>query len=790
MNAIVVNDGSPWRATKKILDDCSERSAMQKALAASINPALLRSLFNAYESRELTGHFVAFIASECDIDQLRLLADTVSEIRDLATLKRLIWPVRKDVPPKDEDFGRHTASAKPSASCTEAESLDNLIDHHDQKRSAILWLDRSAEGLKSLFAELGSRIPEYIERLPELIGLNSLVRRGRIKVLTASDGTIFISKRSEAGKLAKFKNDCIMALAIGERLGLREGGSLDLSDSSCGPITVSILPHVAVVAGPRGEGMYVVSEYLPFGTLEEVLHRTTDPERRRQILLQCRLILKRLLRAGIVWVDMAPRNILLRIGVERTEYVLLDFEKSYLTDAPAADDIVMVHGRGPIFSEEFSAVCTLEEVTDIFADHYSPKSWTLSDAGPVELSRPKREIVDLLAGRGLTPTMAAYNAVELEVVGARFMYQGADGKVRRPVYCGFRVDHYLGAEYDRKLTEVFIGARKYELLDQTVDVVDFCIRQYEFALLLSDLAEHLTGRNRVGPQQETTLSQLRTALDALFACESREAFKKVLETLGLRMSIVSLRDAAVRGELSPDILRERIGALYRPIVETGAAIAELDTGAARAAVVLLGGFARGDIAPNSDLDLIVIGSSADVDFGSIRRSLRNRFQDGYGVPVEFSPDQTLESLAVYLDRDSDALLDRACMVAIAGDVALAKDVTAILENVAHDAPSWPERAMRIGLDLPPTPKMLLRLLHLAVRSGFAEFEPVLADAQQLLYLAKFEEGAKAAGFFTIPSLPASCLATLRAAVHAALESLWAGKTRAAKRRPLKASHAG
>jgi hypothetical protein len=131
---------------------------------------------------------------------------------------------------------------------------------------------------------------------------------------------------------------------------------------------------------------------------------------------------------------MAPRNILVRIGAARTEYVLLDFEKSNLTDAPATADVVAVHGRGPIFSEEFSAVCTLDEVTDIFADHYSPKTWVLSGSGPVDLSRPKREIMDLLAGRGIMPSMVAYNAVELEVLGARFMYRGRDGAVRRPVY--------------------------------------------------------------------------------------------------------------------------------------------------------------------------------------------------------------------------------------------------------------------------------------------------------------------------------------------------------------------
>jgi hypothetical protein len=244
-------DGSTWLVTKDVLDRCLERLSLQRALAASISPALIRALFNAYGSRELAGHFAALIASECDTDQLRLLAAMASEIRDLTTLRRLIYPARNDATLTNEDLGQYTASSKSRARWTEADSLEAVMAHHDPERCAILWLNQPSEKLRDLFAELRSTIPAYIESQPELIGLNSLVRRGRIRVFTAPDGTTFISKRSEAGKLAKFKNDCDMALAIRQRLGLVEGGCLDLFDPSCGAITVSIPPHVAVVGTMR-----------------------------------------------------------------------------------------------------------------------------------------------------------------------------------------------------------------------------------------------------------------------------------------------------------------------------------------------------------------------------------------------------------------------------------------------------------------------------------------------------------------------------------------------------------
>jgi len=49
-------DGSTWLVTKDVLDRCLERLSLQRALAASISPALIRALFNAYGSRELAGH--------------------------------------------------------------------------------------------------------------------------------------------------------------------------------------------------------------------------------------------------------------------------------------------------------------------------------------------------------------------------------------------------------------------------------------------------------------------------------------------------------------------------------------------------------------------------------------------------------------------------------------------------------------------------------------------------------------------------------------------------------------
>ena len=71
---------------------------------------------------------------------------------------------------------------------------------------------------------------------------------------------------------------------------------------------------------------------------------------------------------------MAPRNILVDQRNITTRYIIIDFEKTIsISDEKTYKEIDF--WRGAVLSEEFSSMCSFDELYLIFGDKYNPKLW-------------------------------------------------------------------------------------------------------------------------------------------------------------------------------------------------------------------------------------------------------------------------------------------------------------------------------------------------------------------------------------------------------------------------------
>src|SRR5205807_1701020 len=88
--------------------------------------------------------------------------------------------------------------------------------------------------------------------------------------------------------------------------------------------------------------------------------------------------------------------------------------------------------------------------------------------------KPKRELVAIFEARGeKSYTLGAYNRLEQQVMKVRFPFTDEAKNIKHyPLYICFKVDHYLGSEYDRKTTELLMSAYEYDCLLATVDVLE------------------------------------------------------------------------------------------------------------------------------------------------------------------------------------------------------------------------------------------------------------------------------------------------------------------------------
>ena len=306
--------------------------------------------------------------------------------------------------------------------------LSEIFTQSDHER-IIYWNPVQNGQCLRLLHDARWRLSDLIEAQPDLLGVNSLVREGLVRSLYLPDGLRIITKRNNPSKQGRFLNEQYNVDEIVARLGLPErSSSVQVGESD---LRLKVIRPFAVACDRPREAFYSLAYYEDHPTLESILLREKLDVQRRRYLAYARRVLDHLYSEGIVWGDMAPRNILVEEGETGVTFYLLDFEKTYFTEGSVPLVQRAEHARGPMCVEEFGAVCFPDEVAYCFDGYFAPEAWSLSDASPIPFAKPKREVIDILLANGISqPTLGQYNAAERLIIDIRFPFIGEDGLIR------------------------------------------------------------------------------------------------------------------------------------------------------------------------------------------------------------------------------------------------------------------------------------------------------------------------------------------------------------------------
>ncbi len=396
------------------------------------------------------------------------------------------------------------------------------IDDDSSTLKILLLEEAYRDSLEELIEITNGDLIGFIESFYDLEGRNYLVRQGLVKKGVLPDGARIVTKRSNPDKEGRFRTEQENILGVITKLGLSNMEDfVDLGIGEHGKaIRLKMIKPVAVLVDSITGFFYSISPHQIGNTLEELLVKLDSAER-NQYLADARIILEHLYDKGILWGDMAPRNIIVNFSEGVVEYYILDFEKSFLRESEIEFTDRVEHCRGPMCVEEFGAVCFRDEVEKCFEPYFAPDTWELSSQEQISFRNPKRELMAIFDGRGEeVPTIGDYNRLEKEVMEVRFPFV-ENGKVHYPLDISFKVDHYLGSDYDRKTTELFMYARSIDKLGGVVGVLSGLLEMVDNAFLLQDFNNLITGRSN-DVNKFTQIDSFSDVVDRLYGCVGGE----------------------------------------------------------------------------------------------------------------------------------------------------------------------------------------------------------------------------------------------------------------------------
>lgn len=626
--------------------------------------------------------------------------------------------------------------------------LASIFRHEAGRDQMIFWSSGADTQCLRLFADANWRLMDLIEIQPDLPGVNSLVREGLVKSLRLPCGSRVITKRDNPSKQGRFLNEQHNVAEIIARLGLPSQSSfVEIGDG----LRLKVIRPFAVAADRAHEVFYSFAHYEAHPTLEFILLHEESASKRQYYLHKARRVLDHLYSKGIVWGDMAPRNILVEDDGNVTTVFLLDFEKTYFTDGEVLHSQRLEHARGPMCVEEFGAVCLLQEVVQCFTGYFDPDTWDVSDPSPIALSKPKREVIDILAANGHPcPTMGEYNATEKAMIDVRFPFIGEDLKKRLPLHASFKIDHYLGADYDRKTTQLFMNARACQLFSPVVDALNSALQQVENGLVLSQINARIAGTLSKGGAP--SFHRLSSSIDALYEAGTNTVELQVaLHRLSVLEHFESVR---AQFQLSP----------FEGLTEAGANWERIESHLtdfmsklsrnydSKVIVVLYGGAARCEFSKASDLDIGVISEDREIAF-HLEREILEFSKRNLGISVELFPAISPATLEAFILSNPACFLDFFHGRVILGTKDLVESYASIVasclarEDYQRNVLGYYGQAFK---DANLSIKTLIKMSHVAMAFGI-ECPPLL---QNILLSAKCESSFSSDGtLFTDINIP-------------------------------------
>ena len=426
-------------------------------------------------------------------------------------------------------------------------NLERIFDEQQRKQPLIYLPSRSNwPDLSKLLHDVDSQAGAFFDSQLDLPGTFSPVWEGLVKVFTLPGGERIVSKRSESDKEHGFQAEQRNLRAL--KLALRFSKDRDMVDIGTDilgrRLCVTVLGPSAVISDPCTNAYYSLSKFNDHPTLETVLLKERHGIKRKCLLLSCRQILDYLYSKGVIWGDMAPRNVLLQETEGKCLFYLLDFEKTRIQSGKVSLEERLEHGRGAIFAEEFGGVYTLSEIKEAFGEYFNPDDWDLRDESVPPLRTPKRQVVDILRGRGVQNfTFGEYNRTEIELFCTRFTFTDSKGRQRHPIHLLYRIDHHGGGDYDRRAAEILLAANSFGCFEAVMDWLQLLLENYDGQRVIASFSNEAMHAAR----NELRLQILLKSIDELYAvCRDRERFTQAINQ---RIQIIELEGIRRRGSL-------------------------------------------------------------------------------------------------------------------------------------------------------------------------------------------------------------------------------------------------
>lgn len=640
-----------------------------KALINDLSTIVTEMIINVSDKENIISNIKKIIS---DYDY-RVLADYIKHVNLFRNTSLFDFSNKEKSQLLDHNISCNSASTfeKSDIPAIQKDSLSELFCESGKDSYFYVKNTLGKHIIDNLIKDSKGNIASYIELQKDLAGMFSLVRKGLIKKIQLSDGKYIITKRNNPEKVGKFENEQKIISEISKRLNFCDNNKI-----KCDDFYLSLINSLAIIGVPNCSAYYSVMMYQPGRTLEEILLSEKGSKTRQFHFKNIHNILEILYSKGIIWTDMAPRNIIVDETGEIPTYYILDFEKSKLLSSPASPKEKEEHLRGPVCVEEFGAIFSLDELKQIF--DFNPDNWDFSSEKPVPFAKPKRELLAIFKGRNQHNfTFGQYNKLEREILKVRLPII-RDHQIFYPLHCSFKVDHYLGADYDRKLTEIFLSSCKFKLFISVIKVIQDLLELLENSIITSEFISMC--RNEFETLNSPTnklMEKLKNSIDRLYELkDNKELFSEFVFKLDLKRTFFKNYTECFSIFNGTSVCKKNFSSVETKISNI---FEHINYSNNIEMIFLSGGYGRGEITSSSDIDIAVIGNNTT----DTQKNINNKIDSILGMDVEYYPFSN-KNIKEYVINNPQYLIDIAKCKLIYATKSSSNHLKDIVEELSND----------------------------------------------------------------------------------------------------------
>lgn len=349
---------------------------------------------------------------------------------------------------------------------------------------------------------------------------NAVVQNGIVQVFS-SEKQEYILKYENEKKPQRFQNE----LKMYEKLKSLFPTPYFLGSLNDKNAYLCITPPVSI--GIHNGQNYFVLKRLNGQSFDEIIYGFEKVDQ-RLLELYAKIIFV-FLSFGFICADMSPRNVILEETREALYIHVVDFEKSYFVDTPLDEKAIELFLRGQVCGEEMAVLFEPQEIVKILEGKYNPQAWDINSKKIMDKSyRP--EVEDILIGRGeYIYNEGMYNQVEIEMqIALKPNREAIFEGMRFPGRIKFKAEHYLtclgyesGLAYERKITEIFIKAKKYDKYSTTVNILHNMLGELEERILI----DYLICKEGFTDDTRNYALTVQKTIDDLYECGNHQQYE-------------------------------------------------------------------------------------------------------------------------------------------------------------------------------------------------------------------------------------------------------------------------